>query len=786
MKSYVKVCLFGVAIVIAMIISLLTPIHAIADDITPPPVQTEASPPPLETEAPLPMEGEAGGSEAINIQEGEADNEQGGDGDETINSQENEPGNDQETPQDEGEMSEETPQDISEIIGQLSEGTEIHLETHEGIEPLVTLQAESLILVGDPIWCPQGVTDPSPNAHGCSNSYTDLADLVNNFPDPGAPGVIWITEGIDLSSSFISLDGGNYANWYKEDLVIQGGWNGANVGGVISSATTINVPIEIIGWEGNITINDIIIMGAAGTGLYVEVDNGVSLKDLEITGNEESGLYINTGGIVTAENITVNNNGWASSSGYGAEISGSEFHLSGTNEFNGNYESGLYVSTIDNIEIENLTASNNGLSGYATGAELYSASGDVYLLGDNQFTDNLNNGLYIEALNGSIIAENITASSNGIGASYAPGAELIAAGLNLTGNNVFVWNNNTGLYAEISGDITITNLNASNNGSPGTYGPGAGLYSTGKVTITGTNVFSGNSSEGLIIDAGGNISVTNVDALNNGSSGLAFITNADAYVECGSVLNNGDVQIDTSMASGTLTLAGVNFGGNPGQNVGIDESQLTLVSNRCFNYAQREGYGSRGWSATPHKVKYVTAVEGQNVNLDCAFHEATYILLKDGDGAIIPCPIVGTAKLGSVEEITPYKILPDTNKFISGINLTISGSGESQMFKPVDVPQIVWYFNETSDETGGYEAVSWDGDEWVDTPLFLTIFFLVPEELDTQNLAILYWDGANWAELSNDTHMGQGRIVSGLEYSENSGYLQANVNFTGVFVLAQK
>lgn len=986
MNSYVKVLSIGIALIMALVVSLIAPIHAIADDTTPPPpIQTE-EPLPVETAEPLPTEEVGVGIDAA------TDQENGLVVNQSVDLSTNEAG-------------EITQPEISEIIEQLPEGTGIHLETEYGVEPLVTAQAESLILVGDPIWCPDGV-DPIANTNGCSDSYTSLEDLISNFPDPGAPGVIWIMEGVDTSVSFISIDGANYANWDAEDLDIRGGWNGDALG-TISSTTTFNVPLEIINWTGNITINDLVITGASGTGLTVDIAGDVVLGDLDVTGNDGSGLYINSGGVVTAtnisandnglvslsgagaeiygsefnlsgtnefsgnyesglfvstsgdiaidnltandngvfgnafgaelysasgdvdllgtnqfidnnnsglyiqalagvvtlENITANNNGLVSLSGYGAEVYGleldlsgtnefsgnyesgllvstsgnialenlsannnglsgnafgaelysvsgdvdllgtsefmsnnsdglliqalagtvtaenitansnglislsgygagvlaSEFNLSGTNEFNGNYESGLFVSTSGDITINNLIANNNGSLGYAVGAELYSALGDVELLGINQFVDNLNNGLYVEAPGGGITAENIAASSNGIGNSYAPGAELISGSLDLTGTNEFNGNNDTGLYAEISGDINISNIVASNNGMPGTYGPGAELYSTGMVTITGANIFSGNSSEGLVIDAAGNISILNFNALNNDSSGLVFITNADAYAECGSVLNNGSSQIDTSM-TGVLTLTGVDFGGDPDQNVGIDESQLTLVSNMCFTYPDYYGEGENGFGGgagkkglgdpddPPFIVKYVSVSEGQDVNLDCAFYQGTYLLLDDGDGAIIPCPIIGSAKLDNVEDVNPYNILPDKNKFISGMSLDISGG--SQIFKPVDAPDIVWYFNGIREEAGGYEAVYWDGNDWVDVtdqiPPFLTIFFLVPEDLKNQNLAILYWDGKSWIELSNGTHLGQGRIVSGLGFNESGNYFQANLNFIGVFVLVQK
>jgi hypothetical protein len=897
MKSFVKVCSFGGAVIIAMTASLFAPIHAVADDATPPPVQTEELPP-VETEIPPSDDVQMEDPSAIRT-EPPSLVEEGAGGIEIATSPSNEPGGDQGINQEVGETS---GNEIAQIIEQLPEGTGIRLETEEGVEPLATTQAENLILVGDPIWCPSGI-DPIPNLGGCSGSYTSLEDLVINLPDPGGPGVIWIMEGVDSSVSAISLDGANYANWDAEDLEIRGGWNG-DAFGTISTTTTFSVPIEVINWAGTITINDLIITGVPGTGLTVDIAGDVLLRNLDISGNDNTGLSISSGGTVTGENITANNNGLASLSGFGAEIYGVELDLSGVNEFtgnynsglivsttgniltdnltannngifgnafgvelysaagdvnmlganqfagnlnnglyiealngsigvenisannnglvalsgygaevygleldmsgmnefNGNYNSGLYVSTVNDIVIDNLTASNNGVSQYVVGAELYSVLGDIELLGSNHFEGNINNGLYIEAINGSITAENIIASNNGIGNTYAPGAELYAASLNLTGNNEFVGNNDTGLIADTSGDITIMNINASNNGIPGFYGSGAELYSIGMVTITGINVFSGNTSEGLVIEAGGGASVSNITALNNSGSGLELFANTDSYVDCGSVLNNGNWQIDASLVTGSLTLAGVDFGGDPDNNVSIDGSQLTLVSNTCFSYPDYYGEGNLGSGGSggnkgvsylddsPFTVKYVSIVGGQDVNLDCDFYKATYVLLEDGDGAIIPCPIVGSAKLDNVESMNPFGTLPDGKIFISGMNLTISG--DSLVFKPVEAQDIIWYFNGVNNETGGYAAVYWNGNEWIDItdqiPPFLTIFFLVPEEFNNRDMAILYWDGADWIELSNGTQLGQGRIVSGLGYSKSGEYFQANVNFTGIFVLVQK
>jgi hypothetical protein len=546
-----------------------------------------------------------------------------------------------------------------------------------------------------------------------------------------------------------------------------------------------------VGAVGNIDSENLSAESNTLSGADISAGGYVSLVGLNVfSTNQGSGLYAeSTGGSLYAENINSSDN-----DADGAVLIGSDsVTLAGSNIFDGNGLSGGTVeSTNSFVDAEDISASGNGTFGASLTAGTDVTLNLAYLDGND------GTGLYVES-GGTITLTDITSVNNGAGGVFGNGAEVYGSGdLSLLGVNEFSGNHNHGFLSDVGGNVLAENITATGNGTGG-YGPGAEFITSGTFSLTGTNVFSMNSADGLIVDAAGNISILNIDSTNNGISGILLITNGDANVECGLVTNNSGLQIDTTM-SGTLTLTGLDFGGNPFENVGVDDSQLVLISNNCFTYPDYYDLGpdpvhsGSGSHATiypddpPFRVKYVTAVGGQPVGLDCGTYSATYILLENGDGAIIPCPIIGSAQLDSLEALKLFKPLPTKVDFVSGMDLMITDDG--QIFRTLDQPDIVWFVNKNTVESGGYEAAYWNGNEWVDVtdqiPPFLTIFFQVPEEMKGQDLAILFWDGTNWVELENGEHLGKGRIVSGLGYAADGEQFQANLNFIGTFVLVKK
>jgi len=543
----------------------------------------------------------------------------------------------------------------------------------------------------------------------------------------------------------------------------------------------------------------------SGDGLYIEADtinienitstnnigNGailVAVDSISITGsnifnaNIGSGLYVDAGGDINLESITANAN-----SINGADLTTTQsLFITGTNVFNLNNNNGLSAFADGGIAAENLTANSNGTGGvFGTGAEFFTL-GNFTLTGTNNFTNNNNSGLFVDA-DGTIMAEFIIANNNGSGG-YGNGAEFYTIStFALTGTNEFLNNNNSGLYVDADGSINVENITANANGAGGAYGHGGEFYSQDVVTLTGVNVFTNNYLSGFYIEALNDIFVNTASAENNGTDGAYLSTNGSAVMVCGVFTGNASYEINAILPNGSLTLFGVDFGGNPSYNIGgIDEDQLYLVSNGCFTYPEPTGGGLI--EGPPELgVKYVYQADGRTIQLDCKFYVGTYLQLINGDALLVPCPISDSVSLSTLNGLNlPFPIYNHT--YISGIDIYITQNGRP--LSSIEQDNVIWYRNLENSETAGYEAAYYDGSNWVDityqiTP-FMTMFFLLPEDMKDKDLAILYWNNTEWIELIQGEHLGNGRIIRNIGFSPNGSYFQAEVNFIGQFVLVEK
>jgi len=274
-------------------------------------------------------------------------------------------------------------------------------------------------------------------------------------------------------------------------------------------------------------------------GLDVASMGAITIANLHASGNDEYGAFLGntSSGVAAPQKVT----------------------LSGSNSFNQNWNIGLYVSSHGAVTLNNLTAMDNGQSAsYGSGViiDAYdpaaTIASPVTLTGYGWFEANLEYGLYVEAL-GAIKANNLTTTWNGAdGVVLYNQYDLVTSGVTLTGLNAFGDNGSNGLYVQSNGAITLANVTAYGNGGNGAYLDTYGLLSPQKVTLTGTNTFNGNGStvahtgDGLLLNADGQITISNLTANWNGRSG-AELDNA-AY---GGTATSG------------LTLSGVNnFEGN--------------------------------------------------------------------------------------------------------------------------------------------------------------------------------------------------------------------------------
>ena len=736
--------------VTVLLIQMMSPISALADGETPPEPSesTEQVTPPDE-----PVEGTAGGETA------------GAPAEEALPADEaagrRKPESDKATPKSEAppappaqRASAGDPDDLNvgEALGQIRVETEVMVLDGGGeIEPLATEEAAEIVVAADPIWCPDGIT-PKDGLGGCSPSYTTLTDLVSwlQANDPDQAGTIWIEKTYDSEAEGVDgfiLSGYDFANFDTHALTIQGGWQGLGSTSVASSdpSTFTGDYLLIVDWNAPVTVKDILVDGSNRIGLQVVThDSDIILANVTSINNDRYGAYLLT------------------------DASGG-ISLNQENTFSDNQYYGLYAYTEDgDISAHNLSASNNGNDdvyyyyGFGQGAVLSTERGDITLTGDNTFNGNGYFGLEAYTSSGNITINNLTANDNRPGQVYyfygGYGADLLAGGeggITLTGDNTFNNNGYVGLSATTGGSIAINNLEASFNGTENGYyygGYGAYLYNpygsnNKEVTLTGTNTFEGNPSYGLLIYSSGNISVSNLNVSGSEYYGAYFDNSSvtkDITIQIGDIHDNGTGL--WSSQNGTLTLNCVHFVDNTQD---LQQNGGTLVAY-CI-------VSNPGQDKEDKGTKPVLVVEAgvDAVELNCDLYSGTRLVLPSGDSATFPCPIRETAQL------------------------TGNTGGEKDL--PGDLPEG------TTFQSAFTIAVNEDDGTRENLSTYTTLSFVIPEGVDVDSLAILYWDGEAWVELSDGLILEDGKVVGQAGFLSADGTsFQATVTFTGIFVLVSK
>ncbi len=353
---------------------------------------------------------------------------------------------------------------------------------------------------------------------------------------------------------------------------------------------------------GIISLNSVTASGSvSNSGAIIDNSSSATPKTITLSGNNvfsgnwNIGVSITSKGLITVNNLTASNNGVSGSSGYGANLNNSSaspaagITLNGTNNFNNNYGTGLTISTLGAIKVNNLTASGS-IGSNTYGAVLVNSSGapavaSVMLTGSNTFNGNRLTNLTINSA-GTVTISNLTANDavDGYGAvinnTYSTAATPKA--VTLTGINTFIGNENTGLYLASHGVITTNTLTATGNGTASTSGKGVYLnnYVGGStiipagVTMNGINTFSGNYSISIHVETLGAILASNVTASGTiNHYGAAFTNNYTGAV-------------------GNVTFTGVNtFNGNNGEGLSIYSKGLITISNLTAN--NNSGVGIR-------------------------------------------------------------------------------------------------------------------------------------------------------------------------------------------------
>ncbi len=547
----------AVAVLLALLASLAAPLPALAEEQAPPVDPPAEAPPPSESApsdsaepgtetspAPIP-EDDAAPPPTEALPEGEAPAEDPAP-----------------TPQEpSGEMG------LPEMIEAAPEGTTVAVVAEDGaLLPLVSEQAAEIAVRGDPIWCPASVKAPTPNLNGCTDSYTTFAALLGALALPSvtpADGIIWIDaaytgagEGglVNINGSLLAL-----AAFAPFKLTLRGGWDGVEGSKLIVGTSTFSATrLQIQNWGNDVTLSDILIANApVGDALVVTTSGNITLTRVEASNNTGRGARLDntsattprvvsisdsqfndnnaTGGFsvlsdgaITLTNITagyydeVTDMSYGNV-GYGAILDNTTgtagVSLKGINTFSINSGTGLQIASNGAITANDLTASGNtsgGRGAYLDNDSSPTAAG-VTLTGTNIFADNASIGLDVSSA-GPITLNNIHAhaSATGYGANLANAGAATAQPVTLTGASSFKYNYNTGLRIRSNGAVTLNSITASGSAA----GAGASVsndYSgfSSPVTLTGSSVFNDNFYDGLTVASYGAIKAANVSASSN-------------------------------------------------------------------------------------------------------------------------------------------------------------------------------------------------------------------------------------------------------------------------------
>ncbi len=792
MNSTNRFSLFAIVTIFVLVLSLLTPAIAFADDGTPPaPTEEPVQPPteePVEETAPAQEESTA-----------------------------------------------------AEVLEELPADTELVVINEEGeVLSLTTEEAAEIIVAGDPMWCPGLYGEPGatlPGGAGCTSSFTSFTNLITELGDfdsneVGA-GTIYIASNYDATAN--SDTGTNvifdYGANELTDLVFQGGWDfGAN--DVVGTSTLTGITSlqfwdwGSFGFPGSLTVNDIIMSGGDGLyigsdsgtptanvvlnnitvnntnlGTYVETDGTVSIIDSTFNDNDSNGLEISSGGDISLNDVTASRNNddgaYLDNSGGSGDVT-----LTGTNEFNNNDEYGLNVLSGDDIHLNNVTANRNGEDGAYLETCGCTGDSDIVLTGTNEFNDNAVSGLYA-GTDGDIQINNITASGNGEDGAYLGGS----GDLDLTGTNVFNNNDAVGLYIEMGGDVTLNNVTAYYNYYNGAWVDNT--YGTGDVSIYNSN-FDYNVEDptdgdaGLDVDSYGHVTLSNVSASNNGGDGSDIGDFSSLLIQNSTFNNNysydddwgyglyiyggnGDVSLVNVEASGnsttgidptdgvyiettgnatiicskfkdnasgygvygddvdgTLTLNDVTFSNN---GLGDYSGTAVLATGGCL--PEGGGKGKPAGAGLPLHLVPVNDV-GTPVELDCELFSGTVLILGNGDSVTFKCPTTGSATLTPLTNDGLPGDLPEGMEYVSGVNTTQSPAGSDKALEGLVIAS-----------------------------------FIIPEDLKSSDFAILYWDGSQWVDLKDGKFDDDRKVFNGGSFGSD-GDFEAITNFSGNFVLVTK
>lgn len=448
---------------------------------------------------------------------------------------------------------------------------------------------------GDSFWCPAG--QPAvPGEGGCTaafGSFTELLGfLLANETDPlyQQAGVIYVAIG-DYSGgeTEINFNAFRFINLSQYDLALQGGWNpdAASIGP--DDRTTFTIPVTIgvedNPWRGALVVSNINIHGVAQqTALTLVSQSDVTVVNVQLTENN-AGLAVVAGGDVVLENVEANDNRSA-----GATIVADEDVSVADSTFNDNgailpnrtvVGYGVYIVNDGDVSLRNVQADRNFLYGARIRTD-----GDLFI-GQGDFSDNraytsscwsgyavYGYGLRVEK------AANVTLIGVAANRNYLYGASIQSNGWVLITDSSFSANRfdrssqkqvGYGLNVVSGSYVTLSGVRANDNSLYGAIIQAAGDVAVSTSEFSGHRLYScSNNYEcgggctpygyGLKVVAGGNIYLYQVTADRNALYGASLKANGDVFVYDGSFSQNAFSANKTRVGYGLEIISGGTVG----------------------------------------------------------------------------------------------------------------------------------------------------------------------------------------------------------------------------------
>ena len=312
----------------------------------------------------------------------------------------------------------------------------------------------------------------------------------------------------------------------------------------------------------------------------------ITFTNLEIHNNSGDGMVVKATGAITLSGVKIYDQN-ESTVNYVASLDNSAYSggvtISGTgNQFVGYANlANLLIATTGKVSMANLEVRN----GDRRGVEIDNKAGKQDVIITNAtISGNGRNGLTIVSL-GNITLTGVTASSNGSSISYynaiLDNNDDLALIKNVTLNKCnFDYGNGNGLYVMTNGNILINKINASNHYATNAFG----IYldnttGTGSISILstlGANKISSNNSDNLYILSNGAVTINGLTA--SGSSLYSGVTIRNDTAPAGSypgvTVNNSTFDDNASLGLSVATKGAITLTSVTGQNNGYGNASL--------------------------------------------------------------------------------------------------------------------------------------------------------------------------------------------------------------------